>query len=52
MEGIDEFIYGDNSIHKLIRASFSNHWEMASKLYQLKFDLRHIKPKIYIHPAD
>ena len=46
MEGIDDYIYGDKSVHRIIRGAFSNHWEMANRLYQLKFSLRHIKPRV------
>ena len=46
MDGLDEVIYGDKSVHRVIRHAFSNSWEMVPKIYQLKFNLRHLKPMI------
>jgi len=45
MEAIDELIYGDNSIHDIIRKSFGDEcWSRPSQLYNFKFMLRRIRP--------
>jgi len=44
MEAIDEYIYGDKSIHKKIRNSFGGaSWDKSPLLYELKFMIRRIR---------
>jgi len=42
MENFDEVIYGDKSVHKVIRRAFVDSWEKALKLYNLKFVVRRL----------
>jgi len=47
LEAIDNLVYGDKSIHKKVRNAFGGgSWSHPKivKFYNLKFDLRHIRP--------
>jgi len=45
MEFIDELIYGNGGVNKMVKKHFRAYWNNPKRkaLYELRFDLRHIR---------